>query len=543
MSGFEFALVSALASVASAFAALLLLLALGRHRPPKPVLFGPPDTMLEPSIFLFEGTELVDATTTARTLLARKAEFGSEWDRLLAVIEPRIPTFAQQIAHISDVGRFEAISPTDADFSVLAEDLGHATRISLRDLSAEGQGILVDSLNLQAHNDELNALRKMTEHLPFPIWRKSGEGAVVWANSAYLALSLELSGSDDIVWPLPVLFDLSAREPTAKQTKRLELPINGASRARWYDCGTLPTAHDEICFALPADATVRAETALRDFVQTLTKTFAHLSVGLAIFDRQRQLAMFNPVLCELTTLSPDYLSARPSLFAFLDRLREVRLLPEPKDYGAWRQQILDLERAAAAGLYQEEWSLLGGQTYRITGRPHPDGAVAFLIEDISAEVSLTRRFRSQITLGQSVIDALADAVAVFAPTGELVLSNAAYADRWGVDPRTTIGAMTIVEACQNWQSNTLPTTVWGDARDYVIQTADRAAWDAIVTTNANETLRCQFIPLQGGLTMVQFSSERERAHQTRKLRRSRPQRVAVSTMPVPTVEEPVGPPL
>ena len=68
----------------------------------------------------------------------------------------------------------------------------------------------------------------------------------------------------------------------------------------------------------------------RDFVQTLTKTFAQLSVGLAIFDADRRPVLFNPALGDLSLLPADFLIARPTLFSFLDRLRDNRMIPEPK---------------------------------------------------------------------------------------------------------------------------------------------------------------------------------------------------------------------
>jgi hypothetical protein len=41
---------------------------------------------------------------------------------------------------------------------------------------------------------------------------------------------------------------------------------------------------------------------------------------------------------------------------------------------------------------------------RVTGRPHPNGAIAFLFEDISQEVSLTRRFRTDLDLDRGILD-------------------------------------------------------------------------------------------------------------------------------------------
>jgi hypothetical protein len=58
---------------------------------------------------------------------------------------------------------------------------------------------------------------------------------------------------------------------------------------------------------LAADSAVQAETALREFMQTLTKTFADLPIGLAIFDRSRVLADVQPGPCR-----PDDAGARAS---------------------------------------------------------------------------------------------------------------------------------------------------------------------------------------------------------------------------------------
>ena len=57
---------------------------------------------------------------------------------------------------------------------------------------------------------------------------------------------------------------------------------------------------DQIFIALPIGPTIRAEQQLRDFMQTLTNTFSHLTTGLAVFDRDKRLALFNPALTDLT---------------------------------------------------------------------------------------------------------------------------------------------------------------------------------------------------------------------------------------------------
>jgi PAS domain-containing protein len=250
---------------------------------------------------------------------------------------------------------------------------------------------------------------------------------------------------------------------------------------------------------------VQAEASLRSFTQTLTRTFAHLPIGLAVFDGARQLALFNPALTDLTGLAPDFLSARPTLTGFLDALRERAMLPEPKDYVAWRRTFADLEQAAAGGLFEETWSLPGGQTYRVTGRPHPNGGLALLIEDISTEMTRTRRYRADLELGQAVIDAMEEAVAVFSAAGQLVMSNAAYADLWGHDPASTLGGDTGIAAIgEHWRSRSAPTTLWDRAEDYVAAAHDEEAWTDSTRLADGRALHCRFAHLAGGATLAAF---------------------------------------
>ncbi len=225
--------------------------------------------------------------------------------------------------------------------------------------------------------------------------------------------------------------DAAAQQDIARLVGE-RLRVGLASRADLTRAETLAhsTAASVPQFAASADAAVRAERFLREFVQTLTRTFATLNTGFAIFDRQRNLQLFNPAIIELTGIRADFLASRPTLADFLDQLRELRMVPEPKDYPGWRRQINNLESAAANGHHLEEWSLPCGRVFRVQGSPHPDGAIALLFEDITSEIVIRREYREKLALNKTVLDQLDDSLAVFGPDGKLVLSNRSYRDNW-----------------------------------------------------------------------------------------------------------------
>jgi hypothetical protein len=79
-------------------------------------------------------------------------------------------------------------------------------------------------------------------------------------------------------------------------------------------------------------------------------------------------------LTDLTTLSPDFLMGRPTLAAFLDRLRERHMLPEPKGL----PQLASADHRPGRGRcpqghYQRNVGIAGGQTYRVSGPAAPRG--------------------------------------------------------------------------------------------------------------------------------------------------------------------------
>lgn len=459
----------------------------------------------EPAVFLFEDRELVDATGPARTLLDSAPLHGSDWARLVAFVTPRFSNFESALASLPHRGRVDLSTTGDRpqQLRLVAEDVNGLARITLIDPEAEGRGLLVDALSHRAFEDELETLRKSLDRLPALAWRESESGSVTWANRAYMLQSQALSQeAEGLIWPLPQIFPRIEAAPS-EGARRTKLDI-GEDKTLWFDRFTYPLEGGTLQFAIPADAAVRAERSLRSFVQTLTKTFADLPIGLAVFDRQRKLQLFNPALIDLTQLSTEFLSARPSLYAFLDRLREARMMPEPKDYRSWRLQMTELEQAAAAGFHSETWTLPGGQTYRVTGRPHPDGAVAFLFEDITSEISLTRRFRADLELGQEVLDHMQEAVAVFRPSGDLALSNGAYDRLWGVEPSTTLARVTILDSVRIWQQDCEANVIWSEARNFCFKAGEKPCIRGEVRKRDGTVLACQFSAIGGGAMIARF---------------------------------------
>lgn len=457
------------------------------------------------AVFLFDGEVLVDSSPSARAILSANPTRSPAWVRLMSYLAGRFPDVSATLLRLPHEGVITLASdPAAGDpILLLAELRGGLTRISLVDPENEGSATRNDPLSFRALSEELTMLRDMVGKAPFLVWRTNKAQEVFWANPAYLTAAASMSSDgQEISWPLPHVFDpLASSRPEAGQRQKL---VATDGKTRWFDIASHKEGEGWISFASSADAIVQAETSLRDFMQTLTKTFAQLHVGLAIFDKSRALQLFNPALLDLTGLPIDFLSARPTLLALLDAMRDRNMIPEPKDYRSWRRQLVEMEKAAASGLYEDTWSLPGGQTYRVVGRPHPNGALALMLEDISNEMLRTRRYRADLELGQSVLDGLPDALAVFSEDGQLVLSNAAYVDLWGHDPSVALGEATVGSICRYWRAHTAPSQLWSEVETFVTNPGDRLSWQGQARMSDGRLIDFGLSPLAGGPTLVTF---------------------------------------
>lgn len=459
--------------------------------------------------FLIEGQELIDASPEAYSLLSHNNTTSFDKPAVIGVLVASFP-------------RLEEVLGTDPVQNTIVESVDNSGKY-LR-IRTQGTAVSVSVQGPHAHDllylhqlktanntTELSTLRVAVENSNQLIWEVDAAGHLTWANSAYLNLTYRMSqhkGTGDLQ-VLPSIRPFAAFEDQSDNTDSGRFSISSAipGEEDWFDVECVPTETGKVFYARDINEIVLFELSQKKFLKTMSQTFAQLSIGLAIFDRNRRLSTFNPALIDLTTLPVDFLSSRPSIDMLLDQLREIRMLPEPKDYTRWRDGFASLESEALNGTYSENWNLPDGQTYRVTGKPHPDGAFALLFEDISAEISLTRRFRSEIETGQSVLDHIPDAVAVFSSSGTLIMSNQSYEDLWEVEGQGCIMQSDLRSEINTWKTRSAPTRLWQSLRGYTQQTGPRDPWSETILLDDGRPIKCHADSISGGMTMIRFSLE------------------------------------
>ncbi|WP_339949300.1 PAS-domain containing protein [uncultured Albimonas sp.] len=360
------------------------------------------------------------------------------------------------------------------------------------------------------------------EAAPLLAWRRSPAGRIVWGNALYrrLASAQEAYGTDAA--PLPELRHdggdgYGARPP---EGRRSVFDARTGER-RWFELTELPAADGgALGYGVDAASAVHAEGALRRFVETLTETFAHLAIGLAIFDREARLGLFNPAFASLMRLDPAWLAGRPSLSDVLEKLRANRRLPDHENFQLWRAEMLELFRAEGGQDRPERtevWHLPGELQIRVVARPHPQGAVAFLFEDVSETARLERRFATETEIRRAVMDRLEEGVVAFGPDGAARFMNPAFAAIWA--PRDeTEEALELLRSAESgaeplrlaqtlamFRARSPSAAVWDRLAAFFGAPADRAAWSDEATLTDGRRLRVRVAALPDGSVLAAFT--------------------------------------
>ncbi|MEQ9260207.1 MAG: PAS-domain containing protein [Roseovarius sp.] len=313
-------------------------------------------------------------------------------------------------------------------------------------------------------------------------------GRITWGNAAFARFGA--AEQAELLAHLP--------PPGLPAPKPVRVADSASGEVRFFEPSVIEEGGLRIVHATDVTRIVRAESVRGAFIQTLTKTFADLATGLAVFDHSRRLVLFNPALLDLTGLTPEFLIAKPGLMEFFDHLRDRQVLPEPKSYADWRAQISRMIECASEGQYSESWYLPNGLTYRFTGHPHPDGAVAFLIEDVTDQVAIARRYRTQIETRQAVLDGLPEAIAVIGQNDVLVFTNRAFNKLIGYDPDTRFAEIKLKALLGMCRKRFPDPDFWETARLRLEEADERPRLRKRLAGN----VECRIEPLPGRFALV-----------------------------------------
>lgn len=275
--------------------------------------------------------------------------------------------------------------------------------------------------------------RALLDVLPVPVWLRGRDLTLDWANAAFLksigAPDLESArrGAAVLDKTEPDLAAAAQNANAAQQTRAYGV-VNGQRRV--LALHQIPLADGTVLgTALDVSEAAAAQARLHAHADAHADTLDRLTTAVAVFDHAQKLTFHNRAFAALWGLSPEWLAGNPSDGDILDRLRDLRKLPEQRDYQGWKRQRLAQYRNGQDSS-EDSWYLPNGRTIRVTSQPHPLGGRTLLYEDVSARLALESDYNTLVKVQGATLDTLNEGVAVFGPDGKLKLHNAAFGHIW-----------------------------------------------------------------------------------------------------------------
>ncbi len=409
---------------------------------------------------------------------------------------------------------------TGRSIEAMGRAIGGQAIVRIRELGGLRRELAESNLRFKALQEETELLRDLAAAAPWPIWAKSAQGELRYANPAYARATEARSTADAITRKLELLEtdqrgELS-RALNDNVTYAARLPIVVGGERKTFDVHALKLNGGSGGIAIDAGEVAGLHAALTRMTEAHRRTLDQLSSGVAVFDAQRRLTFYNESYRRLWGLDQAFLDSNPDDSSVLDRLRATRKLPEQPDFRAWKAKLHEAYRAVEPETYT--WFLPDGRAIKVVTTPNLEGGVTYLFDNVTESLDLARRFDGLIRVQRETLDNLAEAVAVFGSNGRAQLFNPAFAKMWKLSVEE-MREQPHIDTVETWCKPLFDDDLtWRTLREAITGIDNRAQVALKLERKDGSVLECMTMPLPDGATMLTFQDITDTENVERALR-------------------------
>ncbi|MEM6811241.1 MAG: ATP-binding protein [Pseudomonadota bacterium] len=341
-------------------------------------------------------------------------------------------------------------------------------------------------IDLQFHSEKLEKeVKRFNEALNMmhhAIWMRKNDGDIIVCNTAYgdiFGLSpdevlktqkeFSISPKDKALLKSPK--ELAERALQKGEEQKVACHIIASGKRLYGEIVERPLNGTDMTIGFLKDLTKEKE-ATTDYerYQSANKILLEqLRSAIAIFDSDRRIEFFNSAFSQLWSLEEQWLNQKPKLGEILEKLREMRRLPEQADFKNYKQGWLDMFSTLLQP--SEEMLYLPDNTaLKCTFIPHPMGGLMMTFEDVTSNLELESSYNTLIAVQKETLDNLAEGVAVFGEDGRLKLNNPFYKNIWKLNPEDLDGNPHITQIVEKKKS-LFGKKAWPEKKDLLISHA------------------------------------------------------------------------
>ncbi len=361
-----------------------------------------------------------------------------------------------------------------------------------------------------------NEWRATLNALPFPMWVRDRELNISWCNKFYARMvddtaasvvaeqkELPLSGVNKAGISLRALAQkaLANVEP---QNLRGHMIVEG--QRRLVEIQEIPLGNDKRTIGMALDVTreEELETLQQRLGASHQETLEQMRTAIAMFDAETRLEFYNTAYEQLTGMVGTWMDARPRMVEVIDKLRELRKLPEQADYKQYKQQWAARFTSLLAPTEDMQY-LPDGTVLRQIVVPRPQGGVLVTLEDVTSRLQLETSYNTLIAVQQETMDNLAEGIAVFGEDGRLRLFNKSFARQWSLPDDSLSGNPHVTQIADALKVH-FSDDVWAEVRtDILTNGLERGVRRGRLTRIDGQVFEFAAVPLPDGNVLNTYS--------------------------------------
>ncbi|MBU6236086.1 MAG: PAS domain-containing protein, partial [Alphaproteobacteria bacterium] len=313
--------------------------------------------------------------------------------------------------------------------------------------------------DLKTAEETASRLRDTLDAFPMPVWVSDALSDIAWVNTAYartagknkaeildkkIWLPVTLVGSNDGAANKLKELAQTARTEKKQQSIRARLIVGG--QRRMVEFVFLPIENSDMVVVQASDVTREEELAAehKRYVAAQGKLLEQLHTAVAIFGADHRLEFHNSAFSRLWNIEDAYLNEHPKLGDFMEKLREMRRLPEQADFRAFKKSWLDMF-TGLLNPHEDMMYLPNGTAIRWLAAPHPMGGLMMTFEDVTSRLALETSYNTLMAMQRETLDNLAEGVSVYGADGRLKFYNPRFMALWGLHPEDLEGEPHVTE--------------------------------------------------------------------------------------------------
>lgn len=367
-------------------------------------------------------------------------------------------------------------------------------------------------------NQQLLLQKDLLDNLPFPIWLRDNNLDIIYCNKKF-AEFVPNKSQDDVIAEHAEIIGTNGESLSRELAKKVHannrlgkttvgVIANGnriameAYEIPFYVEQNLNNTYSAGCL-IDINELDLLRRNLKRHQNAQLEILGSLGTAFAVFSQNMVLNFYNSSFAELWHLDTKVLDQKPNYSAFLDMIRENRLLPEVPDYKAFRAE----EQKAFNTIMEPINDLLhlpNGKTLRRIRAPYPMGGIVFAYEDISDRLAATSAYNALMTVQNEMLANLFDAVLVFGANGRLSFFNNAYLTLWNADKKILANEPSFEEVLDSQRAFFAKDEDWDSLKQEIGANLLNMTSKTMTLQRNNEKLQIAVANLSDGSLMVTY---------------------------------------